>query len=440
MINRYSRKEMVSIWSEENKFRIWLHIEILASEAQCRLGLVPVKSLNIIKSRARFDVKKIMKIEEKVKHDVIAFLTNVGEYVGLDSRFIHLGMTSSDVIDTALSVQMKQAGEIIHNDLARLKKLLFKKALKYKYLTMIGRTHGVHAEPITLGLKFALWYDEMNRNIDRWKRAVENISIGQISGAVGSYEHISPFVEKYVCGKLGLKTTNISTQILQRDRHAEYMSTLAIIASSVEKFTTEIRHLQKTETLELEEYFSEGQKGSSAMPHKKNPITSERLSGLARVLRGNALASFENIPLWHERDISHSSVERIIIPDSTILMDYILNQFTSLIEKIVVNEDNIKKNLELTNGLLFSQTVLLKLIEKKMRREEAYKIVQTVAMKCWKEKVSFLNLLKEDKNVMKYLNDSELKAIFNYDNSKKNVDFIFKRTGLIGKKQKQERK
>ncbi len=431
---------MSSIWSEENKFRIWLDVEILASEAQCRLGLVPVKSLNIIKSRARFNVKKILKIEEKVKHDVIAFLTNVREYVGMDSRFIHLGMTSSDVIDTALSVQMKQAGEIILNDLIKLQKLLFKKALKYKYLTMIGRTHGVHAEPITLGLKFALWYDEMNRNIDRWKRAVENISIGQISGAVGSYEHISPFVEKYVCGKLGLKTTNISTQILQRDRHAEYMSTLAIIASSVEKFTTEIRHLQKTETLELEEYFSEGQKGSSAMPHKKNPITSERLSGLARVLRGNALASFENIPLWHERDISHSSVERIIIPDSTILMDYILNQFISLIEKLVVNEGNIKKNLELTNGLLFSQTVLLKLIEKKMSREEAYKIVQTVAMKCWKEKVSFLNLLKEDKNVMKYLNDSELKAIFNYDNSKKNVDFIFKRTGLNGKKQKQKRK
>jgi len=270
----------------------------------------------------------------------------------------------------------------------------------------------------------------MNRNIERWKRAIDIISVGQISGAVGTYEHISPDVEKYVCKKLGLKITNISTQILQRDRHAEYMSTLAIIASSIEKFTTEIRHLQKTETLELEEFFSSGQKGSSAMPHKKNPITCERLSGIARVLRGNAMASFENIPLWHERDISHSSVERIVIPDSTILMDYMLVQFTKLIENLVVNEDNIKKNLELTNGLVFSQTVLLKLIEKKVKREQAYKIVQTVAMKCWKEKVSFLNLLLGDKEVMKYLSEKELKEIFNYDRSKKNVDFIFKRVGI----------
>jgi adenylosuccinate lyase len=430
MIPRYSRKEMSSIWSDENKFKVWLDIEILATEAQCKLGLVPVKSFQNIKKNSRFNVAKILKIEEKVKHDVIAFLTNVGENVGLDSRFIHLGMTSSDVIDTSLSVQMKQAGEIIMKDLFEVKKVLLTKAKKYKYLSMIGRTHGVHAEPITLGLKFALWYDEMNRNIERWKRAVEIISVGQISGAVGTYEHISPKVEKFVCSKLGLKTTNISTQILQRDRHAEYMSALAIIASSIEKFTTEIRHLQKTETLELEEYFSAGQKGSSAMPHKKNPITSERLSGLARVLRGNALAAFENIPLWHERDISHSSVERIIIPDSTILMDYLLNQFTKLIDTLVVNEININKNLELTHGLLFSQTVLLKLIDKKMKREQAYKIVQTVAMKCWKEKISFLKLLKEDKEVMKYLSENELTEIFNYDKSKKNVDFIFERVGI----------
>jgi len=421
---------MSSIWSDENKFKVWLEIEILATEAQSKLGLVPVKSFLNIKSKAKFNVAKILKIEEKVKHDVIAFLTNVGEHVGLDSRFIHLGMTSSDVIDTSLSVQMKQAGEIILKDLTDVNKVLYKKAKKYKYLSMIGRTHGVHAEPITLGLKFALWYDEMNRNIERWKRAIETISVGQISGAVGTYEHISPEVEKFVCKKLGLKTTNISTQILQRDRHAEYMSTLAIIASSIEKFTTEIRHLQKTETLELEEYFSAGQKGSSAMPHKKNPITCERLSGLARVLRGNALASFENIALWHERDISHSSVERIVIPDSTILMDYILNQFTKVMENLVVNEKNIANNLELTNGLLFSQTVLLKLIEKKMKREDAYKIVQTVAMKCWKEKISFLQLLKSDKEVMKYLSEKELGEIFNYDKSKKNVDFIYKRVGI----------
>ncbi len=434
MIQRYSRNEMSSIWSDENKFKIWLEIEILAAEAQSKSGLVPNKSLKNIKKKAKFNVERILKIEEEVKHDVIAFLTNVGEYVGIDSRFIHLGLTSSDVIDTALSVQMQQAGEIILNDLAEANKVLYIKANKYKYLTMIGRTHGVHAEPITLGLKFALWYDEMNRNIERWKRAIEVISVGKISGAVGTYEHISPDVEKYVCKKLGLKTTNISTQILQRDRHAEYMSTLAIIASSIEKFTTEIRNLQKTETLELEEYFSSGQKGSSAMPHKKNPITSERLSGMARILRGNALASFENIPLWHERDISHSSVERIVIPDSTILMDYMVNQFTKLIDNLVINVDNIKKNLELTNGLVFSQTVLLKLIEKKMKREQAYMIVQTVAMKCWKEKVSFLKLLKEDREVMKYLTEKELKEIFNYDKSKKNVDFIFGRVGIKSSK------
>lgn len=430
MIPRYSRNIMSSIWSDENKFKIWLDIEILATEAQTRLGLVPKSSLSNIKKKARYNVEKILEIEEEVKHDVIAFLTNVGEYVGIDSRFIHLGMTSSDVIDTALSVQMKMAGEIILKDLIEVNKSLYKKAKKYKYLTMIGRTHGVHAEPVTLGIKFALWYDEMNRNIERWRRAINIISVGQISGAVGTYEHISPEVEKFVCKKLGLRTTNISTQILQRDRHAEYMSSLAIIASSIEKFTTEIRHLQKTETLEMEEFFSSGQKGSSAMPHKKNPILSERLSGMARVMRGNALAAFENIPLWHERDISHSSVERIIIPDSTILMDYMLNQFFKLIDNLVINEGNIKRNLELTNGLVFSQTVLLKLIEKKMKREQAYKIVQTVAMKCWKEKISFLKLLKEDDEVMKYLTEKELSEIFNYDKSKKNVDFIFRRVGI----------
>jgi adenylosuccinate lyase len=430
MIPRYSRNIMSSIWTDESKFKIWLDIEILATEAQTRLGLVPKSSLLNIKKKAKFNVEKILKIEEEVKHDVIAFLTNVGEYVGIDSRFIHLGMTSSDVIDTALSVQMKMAGELILKDLIEVNKSLYKKAKKYKYLTMIGRTHGVHAEPVTLGIKFALWYDEMNRNIERWRRAINVISVGQISGAVGTYEHISPEVEKFVCKKLGLRTTNISTQILQRDRHAEYMSALAIIASSIEKFTTEIRHLQKTETLEMEEYFSSGQKGSSAMPHKKNPILSERLSGMARVMRGNALAALENIPLWHERDISHSSVERIIIPDSTILMDYMLNQFFKLIDNLVINEGNIKKNLELTNGLVFSQTVLLKLIEKKMKREQAYKIVQTVAMKCWKEKISFQKLLNEDKEVMKYLTEKELSEIFNYDKSKKNVDFIFRRVGI----------
>ncbi len=430
MIARYSRKQVSDIWSDEARFRIWLDIEILACEAQANLGIIPQSAVKNIRAKAKFNTQKILRIEEKVKHDVIAFLTNVGEYVGMDSRFIHMGMTSSDVVDTCLSVQMKQAGEIILKDLIDVRESLKKKAKRYKYLTQIGRTHGVHAEPITLGLKFALWYDEMNRNIERMKRAIDTISVGQISGAVGTYEHLSPKVEAYVCKKLGLKTTKISTQILQRDRHAEYMNTLALIGSSIEKFTTEIRHLQKTETLELEESFSKGQKGSSAMPHKKNPITCERLSGMARVLRGNALASMENIALWHERDISHSSVERIVVPDSTILTDYVLYQFKQIIDNIVVYEDSIKKNLNLTNGLIFSQTVLLKLIEKKMKRETAYKIVQDVAMKCWREKISFFDLLKNDNEVKKYLTEKELTDIFDYSKSKKNIDFIFKRVGL----------
>lgn len=427
MIQRYSRDELAKIWSDENKFRIWLNVEILACEVQSKLGNVPAKSLTVIKNKAKFDTKRVLKIEETVKHDVIAFLTNVAEYVGIDSRFIHMGMTSSDVLDTALSVQLKQAGEIILKDLLKLNSVLKKKALKYKNLTMIGRTHGIHAEPVTLGLKFALWYDENNRNIKRMKDALEIVSVGQISGAVGTYEHISPKVEEYVCKKLGLKSTKISTQILQRDRHAQFLSTLAIIASCIEKYATEIRHLQKTEVLELEESFTKGQKGSSAMPHKKNPIVSEQLSGLARIIRGNSLAALENIPLWHERDISHSSVERIIMPDSTILLDYMLNKFISLIDNITVYPQNIKKNLELTKGLIFSQTLLLKLIQKKMKREDAYKIVQSIAMKCWETKVEFRKLVEESKEAMKFLNNKDLQEVFDYKKSQKSIDFIFKR-------------
>ena len=427
MIQRYSRDELAKIWSDENKFRIWLNVEILACEAQCKLGNLPAKSLSVIKNKAKFDTKRVLKIEETVKHDVIAFLTNVAEYVGIDSRFIHMGMTSSDVLDTALSVQLKQAGEIILKDLLKLNSVLKKKALKYKNLTMIGRTHGIHAEPVTLGLKFALWYDENNRNIKRMKDALEIVSVGQISGAVGTYEHISPKVEEYVCKKLGLKSTKISTQILQRDRHAQFLSTLAIIASCIDKYATEIRHLQKTEVLELEESFTKGQKGSSAMPHKKNPIVSEQLSGLARVIRGNSLAALENIPLWHERDISHSSVERIIMPDSTILLDYMINKFISLVDNITVYPQNIKKNLELTKGLIFSQTLLLKLIQKKMKREDAYKIVQSIAMKCWETKVEFRKLVEESKEAMKFLNNKDLQEVFDYKKSQKSIDFIFKR-------------
>lgn len=430
MIERYSRKQMADIWSDHNKFSIWLEIEILACEAQHKLGLIPLSAIRNIKKKARFDTKEILKIEDKVKHDVIAFLTNVNQSIGIDSRFIHKGMTSSDIIDTAFSVQLKQAGYLLLKNLKQLEKILASKARKYKYLPMVGRTHGVHAEPITLGLKFALWYDENQRNIVRLKRAIDVISVGQISGAVGTYEHISPKVEQYVCRKLGLKNTRISTQILQRDRHAEYMATLAIIATCIEKYATEIRHLQKTETLELEEPFSKGQKGSSAMPHKKNPIACERLSGLARVFRGNTIAALENIPLWHERDISHSSTERIIFPDSTILLDYILTLFKDVISNIVVNKNNLKRNLELTNGLVFSQNVLLKLTEKKMSREQAYKIVQDVAMKCWKGNINFEKLLSEDTEVKKYLSESDLKEIFDYSKSKRNIDFIFKRLNL----------
>lgn len=430
MIERYSRKQMADIWSDHNKFSIWLEIEILACEAQHKLGLIPLSAIRNIKKKARFDTKEILKIEDKVKHDVIAFLTNVNQSIGIDSRFIHKGMTSSDIIDTAFSVQLKQAGYLLLKNLKQLEKILASKARKYKYLPMVGRTHGVHAEPITLGLKFALWYDENQRNIVRLKRAIDVISVGQISGAVGTYEHISPKVEQYVCRKLGLKNTRISTQILQRDRHAEYMATLAIIATCIEKYATEIRHLQKTETLELEEPFSKGQKGSSAMPHKKNPIACERLSGLARVFRGNTIAALENIPLWHERDISHSSTERIIFPDSTILLDYILTLFKDVISNIVVNKNNLKRNLELTNGLVFSQNVLLKLTEKKMSREQAYKIVQDVAMKCWKGNINFEKLLSEDTEVKKYLSESDFKEIFDYSKSKRNIDFIFKRLNL----------
>mgnify|MGYP001281186731 FL=1 len=339
MIERYTLPEIGKIWSEENKFSIWLKIEIFASEANNKLGIVPASALKKIRSKAKFNVKKINEIEAVVKHDVIAFLTNVGSFVGPESRFIHYGMTSSDVLDTALSVQMKEAGELILKQLVKLKAVLASKAKKYKYLPMVGRTHGVHAEAVTLGLKFALWYDEVNRDITRLKTAVKTVSVGKISGAVGTYEHLNPFVERYVCRKLGLKPANAATQIIQRDIHADYMATLAIIASSLEKFSTEIRHQQKTEVLELEEPFTKGQKGSSAMPHKKNPVICERIAGLARVIRSNSIAAMENVNLWHERDISHSSVERMIIPDSTMLLYYMLVKMIEVIDGLVVNKE-----------------------------------------------------------------------------------------------------
>ena len=430
MIERYTLPEISDIWSEQNKFSIWLKIEIFATEANNKLGIVPASALRKIKSKADFDVKKINKIESVVKHDVIAFLTNVGSYIGPDSRFIHYGMTSSDVLDTALSCQMKEAGELILKQMLRLKTSLAKKARKYKFLPMVGRTHGVHAETITLGLKFALWHDENNRNIERLKTAVKTASVGKISGAVGTYEHLNPFVERYVCKKLGLKPANTATQIIQRDIHAQYLTSLALIASSLEKFSTEIRHQQKTESLELEESFSKGQKGSSAMPHKKNPIICERISGLARIIRGNSVAAMENINLWHERDISHSSVERMILPDSTMLLYYMLVKMIEVVDGLVVNKENIKKNLERTHGLIYSQRALLKLVECGLTRELAYKAVQDNAMISWKTGQDFKSLLLADKLISAKIKKSDIEAIFDPKKVFRNIDYIFRNAGL----------
>jgi adenylosuccinate lyase len=430
MISRYTRKEMGKIWSEENKFRLWLEIEILACEAQAQLGVAPKEAVRKIRELAKFDVHRIEEIERETKHDVIAFLTDVAKAVGPESRYIHLGMTSSDILDTALAVQMKQSGELLLQDLRRFKEILGRRAKEFKHTVMVGRTHGIHAEPTTFGLKLALWYDETNRNIERMQRAVETVSFGQISGAVGTYGHLDPFVERYVCEKLGLKPAPISSQILQRDLHAEFLSTLAIIGSSLEKFATEIRHLQKTELLEAEEYFSKGQKGSSAMPHKRNPITCERVAGLSRVLRGNALAALENVALWHERDITHSSVERVIIPDSCILADYMIATFSDIVDRLLVYPENMKKNLELTNGLIFSESVLLALAMKGWKREDAYRVVQGAAMEVWQTKESFKEVLKKNKEVNNVLRDTELDELFDLRKNLKQVDYIFERVGL----------
>jgi len=430
MIERYTRKEMGEIWTERNKFQTWLNIEILACEAQAELGLIPKDAIPSIRQKAKFDPDSIKKIEETVKHDVIAFLTNVAEHVGPESRYLHLGMTSSDILDTGLSLQMKQSADLLLKSLNKLSDVLSRRAVECKSMIMIGRTHGIHAEPITFGLKLALWYDETRRNIRRLEQARDTISFGKISGAVGTYDHIDPFVEKYVCEKLGLKPAPISTQILQRDLHAEFVTTLAIIGSSLEKFATEIRHLQKTEVLEVEEYFSKGQKGSSAMPHKRNPITCERVAGLARVLRGNAQAAMENISLWHERDITHSSVERIIIPDSCILLDYMLAIFADIMEKLIVYPDRMKKNIELTHGLVFSQEVLLALTKKGMKREDAYAIVQKHAMEVWQTDKDFKELLLADKDIKNYLNIDEINNLFDLSKSIRNVEYIFKQVGI----------
>ena len=430
MIARYTRPEMGKIWTEQAKYRTWLEIEILACEAQSSLGNIPMEAVRNIREKAKFDVGRIEQIEAEVKHDVIAFLTNVGEHVGPDSRFIHLGMTSSDVLDTGLAVQMKLAGELLLKELRLLAEVLAKRAKEFKYTMTVGRTHGIHAEPTTFGLKLANWFDETKRNIDRLGHAVMTISVGQISGAVGTFEHLDPAVEKYVCEKLDLKPAPVSTQVLQRDLHAEYMTTLAVIGSSLEKFATEIRHLQRTEVLEVEEFFSKGQKGSSAMPHKRNPITCERVAGLARVLRGNAQAAMENVSLWHERDITHSSVERVIIPDSCILLDYMLTTFTKVVDQLLVYPANMQKNIDLTHGLVHSQAVMLAMTNAGMKREDAYAIVQKSAMECWRTKKPFRTLIAANPKVKKVLGRKDLDAAFDPRKSLANVDYIFKRVGI----------
>ena len=429
MIKRYTLPKMEKIWTEENKFQKFCEVEILACEAMARLGMIPKKAASTIRRRARFDIDHIKEIEAKTHHDVIAFLIDLGESVGEDSKYIHKGLTSSDVLDTALSVMMREAAEILHQDLNRLCKALRKKAHKYRHAVMMGRSHGVHAEPVTFGLKMALFYDEMKRNIARLKEAKETVSVGKISGAVGTYANIDPRIEEYVCKKLKLKPARISTQVLQRDRHAHYMSTLAIIGASLEKLAVEIRHLHRTEVGEVEEPFAKGQKGSSAMPHKKNPIVCERVTGLARVLRGNAMAAMENVALWHERDISHSSVERVIVPDSTILLDYMLEKMVGVIDGLVVNTDAMAENLSKNRGIIFSQRVLLELINKGLDRFKAYDLVQQCAH-TMEGGFHFKEALMGNSQMRRLLTKEEIEACFDMRYHTKHVDRIFKKVGI----------
>lgn len=430
MIERYSLPKMKAIWQDEFKFQTMLAIEILALEALAKQKKVPLQAVSRIRKKAKFNLNKIKKIEEKTQHDIVAFVTNVSEYIGQDAKYLHMGLTSSDVIDTTLGVQLAAATDILIEDVEKLFKVLAKKARLYKDMVCIGRTHGVHAEPTTFGLKLALWYDEMKRNYIRLKLAKEEISVGKISGAVGTFANVDPEVEAYICKKLGLKPANISTQIIQRDIYAVFMATLATVGSSLEKFATEIRHLQRTEVLEAEEPFGKGQKGSSAMPHKRNPVICERVCGLARLLRGNTLAAMENVALWHERDISHSSVERVILPDSTLALDYMLNKFIQVVEGLQVYPDNMLANLARTHGLIFSQRVLLELMERGLPRMKAYDYVQRAAMKTWKEGSDFKQNLLEDADVPKYLTSRDLDKIFNLDYYLRNVNKIFRKVGL----------
>lgn len=427
MIDRYTRPEMGSIWSDENRYRKWLDVEIAVCEAWEQLGRIPPSSIRKIKEKATFSVRRIEEIEKVVKHDVIAFLEAVGENVGEEARFIHMGLTSYDIVDTALSLLIKESLEKIIEDASRLREVLVEKARRYKTTPMIGRTHGVHAEPITFGVKLLVWVEEMNRHLVRLKRALEVISCGRISGSVGTYIHLDPRVEEIALDRVGLKPARVSTQVLQRDRHAEVVAALALLGSSLDKFALEIRHLQKTEVLEVEEPFTPGQRGSSSMPHKKNPVRAERISGLARLLRSYLQAALENIPLWHERDISHSSAERVLFPDSFILLDFMLAEMTDIVRNLVVHEDRMKNNLELTRGLVFSQAVLLALIEKNVPRPRAYELVQRHSLQVWEENRTLQELLLADPDVLAHLSPSEIEACFDLNRYLDKVNYIFQR-------------
>lgn len=431
MIDRYSREKMRKIWTTENKFNAYLEVEKKACEAWSELGVIPKEDVEKINQNASFDVNKIFEIEKETKHDVVAFTRAVSLTLGQEKKWIHYGLTSTDVVDTANGYLLKQANEIIEQDIIDFLDVLKKQAIKYKNTPCIGRTHGIHADITSFGLKWALWFDEMNRNLKRFRAVREEIETGKISGAVGNYANINPFIEEYVCSKLGLNSANVSTQVLQRDRHANYMSTLALIASSLEKMAMEIRSLQRTEVHEAEEYFSKGQKGSSAMPHKRNPISSENICGCARVMRGYMITSFENIALWHERDISHSSTERIILPDATMLLDYMLARFKSVLENLIVYPENMLANIYKTNKVIFAQRVMNALINKNLSREEAYDLVQPISMEAYNNNLDYEELLKTNDNILKYLNIDEISSCFTLDYYFKEIDYIYKKAHIL---------
>ncbi|KOP79449.1 adenylosuccinate lyase [Lysinibacillus sp. FJAT-14745] len=430
MIERYTRPEMGAIWTEQNKYQAWLEVEILACEAWAELGDIPKEDVVKIRENASFDVNRILEIEKETRHDVVAFTRAVSETLGEERKWVHYGLTSTDVVDTALSYLIKQANDILRKDIVNFIDIIAAKAKEHKHTVMMGRTHGVHAEPTTFGLKLGLWYEEMKRNLERFEAAAKVIETGKMSGAVGTYANIDPQVEQYVCDKLGLTASPISTQTLQRDRHAQYLGALALIATSIERFATEIRGLQKSETREVEEAFAKGQKGSSAMPHKRNPIGSENMVGMSRLMRGYMVTAFENVALWHERDISHSSAERVILPDATITLNYMLNRFGNIVKNLTVFPENMKRNMGRTFGLIYSQRILLALIDKGLVREEAYDTVQPLAMQAWDEQVQFRTLVDASEKITSYLTKEELDDCFDYNYHLQHVDMIFERLGL----------